>query len=375
MIGEIEEIFARNFRERGELGASVSVWKNGREILSLADGWCEKEHQRPWTAETIVPVYSATKIPAAATLLWALALRGLDETTPVREVWPDFPVADAEFRHLLSHQCGLAALDQRADALDHAAVVKAIEAQTPAWRIGEGQGYHPRTFGALVEEPVRVLTGKSLGEVWHEEFALPLSLDFWIGLPETKFSRVAHLYPGKAGKHGPEDAFYKEMARQDSFTRRAFTSPTGLNAVHEMNEPRGWQAGIPSMGGIGTASALAKFHQVLLGSIPGPLSPCACAALATPQTTGWDRVLLRPTTFTCGAQMDPLDDSGNKLRAIYGPSKTAFGHPGAGGSHALADPASGISIAYTMNAMELSVMPTRRCLDLVDAAFSGDYTG
>lgn len=371
-MSSIEEIFIANFRDRGELGASLSIWKQGEEITNLTAGWCEKEQHRPWNQQTLIPVYSATKVPAAATLLWALELRGLDEFTPVREVWPDFPLADAEFRHLLSHQCGLPALDHPADILDHAAVVAAIEQQNPAWSLGDGHGYHPRTFGALVDEPVRILTGKPLGEIWRREFALPLGLDFWIGLPASEFHRVARLYPGKPGKNGPPDEFYREFSRPGSFTKRAFSSPVGLNAIHEMNEPRGWAAGIPSMGGIGTAAALAKFYQVLLGHLPGPLSASSRRAIATPQSSGWDRVLLRPTTFTSGAQTDPLDDSGTKQRQIYGPEKSAFGHPGAGGSHAFAAPESGISFAYTMNAMELSVMPTARCLDLVSALFSAN---
>ena len=104
----------------------------------------------------------------------------------MREVWPGSPLAEATFGELLSHQCGLAALDRRASLWDHAEVVEAIEAQRPAWRPGEGHGYHPRTFGALLEEPLRRLTGGTLGQEWWEKIAAPLGLDFWIGLPEKE---------------------------------------------------------------------------------------------------------------------------------------------------------------------------------------------
>ena len=154
-FGELLAVFEENFRSRGEIGASVSVWWRGEEVLSAHEGWCEKERARSWTAATLVPVYSATKGPAAATLLMVLDQRGLGPETPVREVWPAFPVGEATFAHLLSHQCGLAALDRKAAIWDHAEVVAAIEAQAPAWRPGEGHGYHPRTFGTLVDEPVR----------------------------------------------------------------------------------------------------------------------------------------------------------------------------------------------------------------------------
>ena len=364
------EVFERNFRDRDELGASISIWWDGVELISEGRGWCERERLREWTDRTLVPVYSATKVPAAASLLLALEGKGLSAETPVREVWPGFPVAAARFSHLLSHQCGLAALDQKASVFEHAEVVAAIEAQVPAWKLGEGHGYHPRTFGALVDEPVRRLTGQTLGRFWREKIAVPLGLDFWIGLPEDEWPRVARLYPGKAGKDDLADAFYKQLTTSGTFTRRAFSSPRGLHASHEMNEPRAWSAGRPALGGVGTASALAKFYQAAIGSIASPLSPAVRHALATPVSAADDRVLLRPTVFTCGAQQDPLDDAGKKIRHLYGPSLSAFGHPGAGGSHGLGDPQTGISFAYVMNQMDLSVMPGMKCLEMVEALFS-----
>ena len=370
VLGKVVDVFERNFRERGEIGASISIWWDGAELMSHGHGWCEKQMERPWTERTMVPVYSATKVPAATTLLMALESRGLSEETLVREVWPEFPVAEARFSHLLSHQCGLAMLDQRASIFEHAEVVSAIEAQVPSWSLGDGHGYHPRTFGALTDEPVRRLTGQTLGQYWREKIAGPLNLDFWIGLPESEWPRVARLYPGKADKSDLADGFYKQMTTSGTFTRRAFSSPRGLHAIHEMNEPAAWSAGLPAMGGVGTASALAKFYQAAIGSIESPLSVNIRQALVTPQSSGEDRVLLRPTRFTCGAQQDPCDAAGNKIRHLYGPSLSAIGHPGAGGSHGLGDPETGISFAYVMNQMDLSVMPGVKCVEMVEALFS-----
>ena len=369
-LGQVLSVFEENFRTRGELGASVSVWWRGEEILSVAQGWCEKEQLRPWTADTLVPVYSATKGPSSATLLLVLDENGFGPETPVREVWPSFPVEEATFAHLLSHQCGLAALDRKASVWDHAEVIAAIEAQIPAWRPGDGHGYHPRTFGALVDEPVRRLTGKPLGAVWREKIAEPLGLEFWIGLPESEHHRVARLYPGKAGAEDMQSGFYKEFNTADSIVRRAFGSPRGLHSVQEMNDPKAWSDGLPAMGGVGTASALAKFYQAAIGAIDSPLTDAVKRAFADVRISGDDRVLVRPTAFSCGCQLDPLDASGHKLRELYGPSLQAFGHPGAGGSHALGDPDSGLSFAYAMNQMELSVFPGPKSTDMVDALFS-----
>jgi CubicO group peptidase (beta-lactamase class C family) len=369
-LGKVVEVFERNFRDRGELGASVSIWWGGAEVFSRNQGWHEREKTREWTAATMVPVYSATKVPAAAALLMALSQHGLNEETPVREVWPHFPVAAARFFHLLSHQCGLPVLDQKVSVFDHAAVVAAIEQQNPAWPLGAGHGYHPRTFGSLMDEPVRRLTGLTLGGYWREMIAGPLALDFWIGLPESEWPRVARLYPGRAGKDDLVDAFYKQLTTSGTFTRRAFSSPRGLHAIHEMNDPRAWSAGLPALGGVGTASALAKFYQAAIGAIASPLPAGVIHALATARSQAEDRVLLRPTKFTCGAQQDPLDAEGRKIRRIYGPSVSAFGHPGAGGSHALGDPETGVSFAYVMNQMDLSVMPGLKCVEMVNALFS-----
>jgi CubicO group peptidase (beta-lactamase class C family) len=369
-LGEVMEVFERNFHERGEIGASISIWWDGVEYLSLGQGWCEKEQLRPWTTETLVPVYSATKGPAAATLLMALEANGLGPETLVSSVWERFPLQDATFAHLLSHQCGLPALDQPADVLDHNAIVEAIELQKPAWALGEGHGYHPRTFGTLVDHPVRLLTGMTLGDYWWKIIAVPLGLDFWIGLPEEEWPRVAKLYPGKAAPSDIEAGFYKEFNTPGTLTRRAFTSPRGLHAVHEMNHSGPWEAGLPAMGGIGTASSLAKFYQAAGGTLPGPISEKVRQALAGQRSAAYDKVLLKPTVFTCGCQQDPTDASGLKIRQLYGPSLAAFGHPGAGGSHAFVDPLSGISFAYVMNQMEMSVMPGPKCVDMVAALFS-----
>jgi CubicO group peptidase (beta-lactamase class C family) len=370
VLGRVLEVFERNFQERGELGASVSIWWNGTELFSKGHGWCEREQQRAWTEKTLVPVYSGTKVPSAVTLLMALESRGLSVGTPVAEVWPAFPVAGARFSHLLSHQCGLAGLDQAADVFDHENVVAALEGQMPAWALGEGHGYHPRTFGALTEESVRRLSGMSLGAYWRETVAGPLDLDFWIGLPEHEWPRVARLYPGKASKEDLAEGFYQQLTTPGTVTRKAFTSPRGLHSIHEMNDPKVWSAGLPALGGVGTASALAKFYQAAIGAIESPLSAAVKQALVTPQSRGEDKVLLRQTVFTNGAQQDPVDERGVKTRQIYGPSISAFGHPGAGGSHGLGDPETGISFGYVMNQMDLSVMPGVKCLEMVAALFS-----
>jgi len=361
----LENYFEENFKARGELGAAVSVWKDGGEIVSLAGGFREREKTGKWGKDTLAPVYSATKGPAAATLLYVLSKRGLDARTLVGEVWSGFPQNGATFGEMLSHQCGLAALDEIADVFDHAAVIAAVERKPPEWEPGGGHGYHPRTMGFLVDECVRRLEGKPLGAVWNDEIARPCGIDFWIGLPESEWGRVAKLVPGRAKPPVYEEGFYAAFNTPGSLTRRAFSSPKGLHAIAEMNAPKAWTAGLPAMGGVGSASGLAKFYQAAIGAVESPFSEAVRNSLGKLQVSGPDKVLLRETAFTAGCQMDPVDAEGRKKRRLYGTSTSAFGHPGAGGSHGFGDPASGVSFAYVMNQMELSVMPGERCTGLV----------
>ena len=365
-FAELKNYFEENFAVRGEIGAGLSVWKNGEEIVSLTDGFRDRNQTEKWNSKTLAPVYSASKGPAAATLLHALSKRGLDEHDLVSEVWTGFPLESASFGQMLSHQCGLAALSENADVYDHRAVIQSIEHTTPEWSPGQGHGYHPRTYGFLLDECVRRLEGKTLGEVWNEEIAKPMGIDFWIGLPESEWGRVAQLVPGRAKPSVFEEGFYQIFNQAGSLTRRAFSSPRGLHAIAEMNESRAWSAGLPAMGGVGSASGLAKFYQCAIGALESPLSTGVRHALGSLQIAGEDKVLLRETAFTCGCQKDPVDENGNKKRFLYGCSTAAFGHPGAGGSHGFGDPISGISFGYVMNQMELTVMPGERCMGLVE---------
>lgn len=368
-IAQLEKAFGKNFTAHGELGASVSVWKRGEEIASLHQGWCEREQVRPWTGETIVPFYSATKGLAAATVLLLLDKTGLTPGDKVAGVWPGFPQSGATFAQLMSHQLGLAALDVVADVYDHEAVVAALEKQSPNWQPGSAHGYHPRTIGYLLDEVVRRISGKPLGAMWRELVAEPLGLDAWIGLPERQHHRVATLYPGKQDKGDLQGGFYGELHREGSLVRKAFFSPRGLHSVREMNAPRAWQAALPAMGGVGTARALAGFYQAACGAVPF-FSENVRRWMESALVTGDDLILRTRTAFSCGFQLDPLDRFGRKERHHYGLSRRAFGHPGAGGSHAFGDPDSGISFAYVMNQMELSPLPGAKSLDMVRALYA-----
>ena len=380
-LERVEAFFWENFRERGELGASLSVWHEGREVLSLAGGHADRNRETPWTASTPVLVWSATKGPAAACLLHALERHGESLETPLAVYWPEFAQegkGELTFGDVLAHRAGVAALDRDADMMDHKAVAAAVAAQKPNWPLVAGpggHGYHPRTFGALVEELLRRVDGCSVGEYWSRYFAIPMGLDFWIGVPDSELNRVAPIYAASSSSGLPrnpeDDAFYKALQDRASLTSRAFSSPRGTSGVADMNTPRMRQAGLAGFGGIGTAHALGKFYSMLAegGVMEGMRYFQSTAPMEKVRSEGDDRVLLRPTAFAAGFMYDPVDGGGAKIRTLFGPSKRAFGQPGAGGSHAFADPENRIAFAYVMNQMEQGVMPNEKALGLVRALY------
>jgi CubicO group peptidase (beta-lactamase class C family) len=383
MIGALEERFYRNFEERGELGASLSIWKDGGEVVSLHHGWADPRKEIPWTPNTLAPVWSATKGPAAITFLLALENAGLSPHDPVAKVWPELLAAregNLTFTQLVSHQAGLPALspENRPHLLSHGEVIAAMERQKPFWSPGEGHGYHPRTIGFLLDEIVRrIAGGMPLGRYWNTYLALPLRIEFWIGdFPSHILERLATMVPPKGQRPSDEELpFYRALAQPDSLALAAFASPSGMRSLGEINQLEYLQAGLPAFGGIGSAHALAKFYQILAqdGVLEGvQVLPARVLRTARAiQTSGHDQTLLLPTSFTGGFKNDPLDRGGRKQRALFGPSLTAFGQPGAGGSHAFADPESGYSFAYVMNQMEGGILPNRKSLDLVDLLYAG----
>ena len=372
----LQEIFAENFAERGELGASVSIWHRGEEVLSLADGWKDREQTEPWTARTPVLFWSATKGLSAACTLHCCAQHGVPISTPVAEVWPEFAAAGKDqhtIADVLSHQAGLPVLTPAVPVLDHGAVVRALAEEPPHWVRGSGHGYHPRTFGFLVDEIVRRMSGgTTLRDYWRRVFAEPLGLDLWIGMDAARVDDVAPVYPARATL--PKgDPFYAAFISTGSFTARAFGSPRGLHSVASLNTAEARTSSLPAFGGIGTASSLAKFYAMLAGggTLAGQryFDAPSLASMTRTLVQGADRVLKIETAFSAGFMRDPIGADGQKTRQIFGPSLKAFGHPGAGGSLAFADPENEIAFAYVMNQMEPGVLPNAKSLLLVDVLY------
>lgn len=338
--------FEHRFRKHLVGGASVSVWQQGQELVSLSAG-------AGWSADTLVPVFSATKPASALCLLLALhdCCRGPE--LEVGDIWPSFPAPHCTVAQLLSHQCGLAALDYPARLDDLEACRAAIERTRPAW-LPPQHGYHPQTFGPMLDILMLELTGMRICDFWEKRVRHPLDLDFYLGLPESEFHRVAPLQaPRLVSGRMPREGFYAQYFDAESAVYRAFHSIIGFDTPREMNTPAAWQCGSPAKGGVASARGLARFYQSLLGDFfPAEVLEW----LSAPQCSGPDLTLQRHTSFTCGAMCEP--------RCLF--PCGGFGHAGAGGSHAFCSPELGLSFAYVMDRMELGILPGPRVLTLLD---------
>jgi CubicO group peptidase (beta-lactamase class C family) len=346
----VKDAFAANFAERGEVGAAVAVWVAGRTVVDLWGGWRDGERRRPWRRDDLVNFFSVGKGLAAVCVL-ALVERGLlDLDVPIARRWPAFAAAgkeDVTLRQVLSHRAGLPALrDPLPDGamLDWELMCQALERQAPWWPPGTAHGYHVNTFGYLLGEVVRRVTGGTLGAFLRAEIAGPLGADVHIGLPPSDHARVAEfLWPGPAPSLAATDLPDDELMRWN-----AYWNPPGLSGAGWVNTPAWRSAEMPSTNGHGTARGVARVYAALArrGSIDGVhlLAPSVLDAAVTEQAVGLDQVSRRPSRFGLGFQL-------TQPERPLGPNPGAFGHFGAGGSLGFCDPDAEVALGYVMNDM------------------------
>jgi CubicO group peptidase (beta-lactamase class C family) len=369
---QVAEAFAANFSRHGDVGAAVCVYRHGEPVVDLWAGLADPQSGRPWARDTLQLVYSATK-GVVATAAHLLAERGeLDLDAPVAAYWPEFAAAgkaDVPVRWLLSHQAGLPVLDKPvpiADALAWDPVVEALAAQAPVWTPGTAHGYHMHTYGWLVGEVIRRVTGRTVGQFVAGEIAGPLDADFFIGLPDAQRPRVSTLVyapPPDLSKLTREDVpeqfrgVFDAASDPDSLMNRPLT-----DGVLDYNAPEVQRAELPASNGIGTARSLARMYAALIGEVDGVrlLRPETLAAATREQAAGIDRVSMTPSRYASGYQ---LPTPGSFLPS--GPP-TSFGHPGRSGALAWADPQTGLAFAYVTNYVVVG-SPDPRATSLVAA--------
>ncbi|AKA04334.1 serine hydrolase domain-containing protein [Streptomyces noursei] len=375
----VRDAFAANFAERGERGAAVAVYRDGRKVVDLWGGTKDGDAEpgdataAPWEPGTAQIVRSATK-GIAATVPLLLHQRGqLDLDAPVGTYWPEFKAAGKDrvlVRHLLAHRAGVPALDTPltpAQAIDGVSGPAAVAAQAPAWTPGTDHGYHAQTYSWLLGELVLRVTGRTLGTWVADEISGPLGLDLWIGLPDEARPRVGRLTrveapprPASAGLRArPKKSVADAYADPTSLTSRAFAA---ISPAPDENADAYRAAELPASAGIATAPALARAYAALIGPVddhPRLFAPATLTLARTEESAGPDRTLLVTTRFGLGFMLH------GPSSPLLGPG--SFGHPGRGGALAFADPERGIAFGYVTNGMQPNVTADPRAQALVRA--------
>ncbi|MFF4394983.1 serine hydrolase domain-containing protein [Streptomyces sp. NPDC001480] len=367
----VRRAFEENFRDREELGAAVAVTVGGETVVDLWGGWADAARSRPWQRDTLVNVWSTSKGPVAL-CAHILADRGLlDFDAPVADYWPEFAAAGKEkvlVRHLLSHRAGLSGPREPhslRELYDWELTTARLAATEPWWEPGTRSGYHALTYGFLVGEVVRRVSGLRPGAFLEREVTGPLGIDFRIGLPEREAGRAAELVHPRAASSGEQAAIFSQLAPA---AIAALTNPAV--GAKEANTPEWRAAEIPAANGHGTARAVAELYGVFAGrgTYRGLRVLSAEAAERVREGQGSCRDLVlgagfeRETEVGLGLWLSGPNGS-------YGPNPRAFGHDGFGGSCGLADPEAGASLGYVMNRMGPHIADDPRKRALVDALY------
>jgi CubicO group peptidase (beta-lactamase class C family) len=374
----VREAFARGFEKGTELGAAACFTLDGETVVDLWGGHVDRARSREWERDTLVNVYSTTKGMTAICALQLVERGELDLEAPVADYWPEFAAAgkaEIPVRWLLTHQAGVPALREPlpAEALyDWERMTSALAAQQPWWKPGTRHGYHALTYGHLVGELIRRISGKSVGSWFREHVAEPLEADFHIGLGPEHETRTSDIHGGMRPAaqvardlRGPIGDFLRDMGDPATLTGAVFGNPS----LSDLSvNSRAWRAAeIPAANGHGTARSLARIYGALArgGELDGVpiLEPATLEAATQEQVFGPDVVLGgMPMRFGLGFMLR------HDLMPLS-PNPRAFGHPGAGGSIGMADPDARVGFGFTPNRMQMGMLGGAGAFAMLHAFF------
>src|SRR6185369_46760 len=362
----VTDTFAGNFARTGdyqEIGASLCVYRKGERIIDIWGGHADKARTRAWSADTLVNVWSTTKL-AAAVCVALLVDRGLIAYGQrVAEVWPAFAQAgkgESTIAQVMSHQAGLPGFAEPTtldDLYDWDLICDRLAAQAPVFAPGSANSYHAATYGFLAGEIVRRAGGKTLGVLFRDEIAGPLAADFHIGLPTSEESRVAELLAPKT----PFDFGSREMAPSAVMAlTNPEQDPTRPNA-------RAWRAAeLPALNGQDSARGVGRLAAMLAGG--GALDGVRILSGATVEAMS--AIACDRTDLMLG--FNPQWGMGviHNLIGAYGANPRTYGHSGWGGSFGCADPDSDIAIGYVVNQMGSELVGDPRGAGLAAALYA-----
>jgi CubicO group peptidase (beta-lactamase class C family) len=339
----VRDEFVRNFSDRGEIGAGVCVVIDGRTAVDLVGGWSDHRRTTPWRPETLVNFYSVGKAIVALLALRLVdrGLLGLDD--PIVSVWPEFADGGKDvvtLREALCHRAGVPAIRQpmtNSDLWRWERMAEALATTDPWWEPGTRHAYHTNTYGHLIGEIVRRVSGETCGDLLRS-LAGPLDADVWFGVPRQLHPRCADIAWNGSTNIKID---FGELTGDELMTMLSYFNPAGYSSVGVVNTESWRSAEVPSTNGHGTARGIALLYAAL-GAAPGLLSKDLLAEATAPQSTGFCPVLGEDVTFGLGF-------TPTTVRRPFGPNPKSFGHFGTGGAVGFADPHSGIAFGYVMN--------------------------
>jgi CubicO group peptidase (beta-lactamase class C family) len=337
-----EEFAAVAAHEGGDYAAQLCAYAAGEPVVDL---WVGPE----MSGDSLTGVFSCTKGAAYLVTATLVQERAVDLDRAVSHYWPEFGAEGKSaitVRELLAHRAGLVGADQGfllEEIADDRLIAQRLAAQRPYWRPGTAFGYHALVIGALIGEVVRRVTGRSIQDLFEQRIRAPYDLDFYLGLPESQEPRFLTTLP------------MKPSAEQQALLDAAAAGRHSLTGIaFNMNHPQAPELqtlpnhrvvrakGPTSVGGVGSARGLAKMYASAIGTVDGKaplLEPGTAEAFAQIQSVGYNVVTRMHGAFAVGFQA-----SGNFYPML---GEGAFGHGGADGSQAFADPRSGLAYGYS----------------------------
>jgi CubicO group peptidase (beta-lactamase class C family) len=372
----VEEAFRHNFTHDEEVGASVAVYHRGRQVVNLFGGSFDGG-AGPYDDSTLQLVFSTTKGITAIAVAICVQRGLLAYGDRVSDHWPEFAAkgkGDATVAQLLSHQCGLFSIQGTMtieEALDWDTITARLADTEPEWPIGSTHGYHALTYGWLAGELVRRVDPqhRSIGQFVQDEISGPLGVELFIGLPDHLEPRVAPIIGAPIADGGPDlDPALKAMLEQfmgpDSNGGRALSLNGAFAGDGTFNRPDVHAAQIPAANGISNAASLARVYAATFAPVDG-VQLLDRGVLDVARTTVTpenepDACLIMPTTFGMGFMTH------GAFTPYAGPG--SYGHPGAGGSVAFAQPERELGFAYVMNKMASNLANDARAQRLTEAA-------
>ena len=370
----VRTAFDYNFIHTEEVGAGVAVYHRGEKVVDLTGGSFDETGAKAYDDSALQLVFSTTKGITAIAVGMCVERGLLSYTDLVATHWPEFAQhgkGHATVAQLLSHQCGLIVPDGPLtldEALDWETITTRMAATKPDWEIGTGHGYHAVTYGFLAGELIRRVDpqNRTPGRFVADEIADALNVELWIGLPASHEPRVSPII-GRPITDEADDpalaAMLKMFLGPDTRGGRALTLGGAMAGDGVFNRRDVHAAEIPAANGISNAGSLAKVYAATLGEVDGVQLlhdevRNIARSCVTPNGEG-DLCLIMPTTFGMGFMTNGM------VSQFAGPG--SYGHPGAGGSVAFAQPERDLAFAYVMNRSAQNLAGDLRAQRLIDA--------